>query len=48
MKNETKAMKILAAINRNLPAQFYNRNVSDKDVSMSIPKEAVLSENLIN
>lgn len=48
MKNETNPMKTLAAINRNLPAQFFNRNVSAKDVSMSIPKEAVLSENLIN
>jgi hypothetical protein len=48
MKNETNPMKTLAAINRNLSAQFFNRNVSAKDVSMSIPKEVVLSEYLIN
>jgi hypothetical protein len=40
-------MKILAAIKRNLPEQFFNHTASAKDVSMSIPKEVILSEYLI-
>ena len=45
--DETNPMKILAAIKRNLPEQFFNHTASAKDVSMSIPKEVILSEYLI-
>jgi superfamily II DNA/RNA helicase len=48
IKDETNPMKILAAIKRNLPEQFFNHTASAKDVSMSIPKEVILSEYLIN
>jgi hypothetical protein len=47
IKDETNPMKILAAIKRNLPEQFFNHTASAKDVSMSIPKEVILSEYLI-
>jgi superfamily II DNA/RNA helicase len=47
IKDETNPMKILAAIKRNLPEQFFNQTASAKDVSMSIPKEVILSEYLI-
>lgn len=47
IENETNPMKILAAIKRNLPEQFFNNTASAKDVSMSIPKEVILSEYLI-
>lgn len=40
-------MKILASIKRNLPEQFFNRTASAKDMSMSIPKDVILSEYLI-
>jgi superfamily II DNA/RNA helicase len=47
IENETNPMKILAAIKRNLPEQFFNNTASAKDVSMSNPKEVILSEYLI-
>lgn len=47
IRNETNPMKILAAIKRNLPEQFFNPTASAKDVFMSIPKEVILSEYLI-
>ncbi|MDD3940372.1 MAG: helicase-related protein, partial [Candidatus Pacebacteria bacterium] len=47
IKDEINPMKILAAIKRNLPEQFFNHTASAKDVSMSIPKEVILSEYLI-
>jgi superfamily II DNA/RNA helicase len=47
IKDETNPMKILAAIKRNLPEQFFNHTASAKDLSMSIPKEVILSEYLI-
>jgi superfamily II DNA/RNA helicase/HKD family nuclease len=47
VKDENNPMKILAAIKRNLPEQFFNHTASAKDVSMSIPKEVILSEYLI-
>jgi hypothetical protein len=47
IRDETNPMKILAAIKRNLPDQFFNHTASAKDVSMSIPKEVILSEYLI-
>jgi hypothetical protein len=47
IKDETNPMKILAAIKRNLPEQFFNQTASAKDISMKIPKEVILSEYLI-
>ena len=47
IKDETNPMKILAAIKRNLPEQFFNHAASAKDISLSIPKEVILSEYLI-
>ena len=47
IKDEKNPMKILAAIKRNLPEQFFNHTASAKDMSMSMPKEVILSEYLI-
>ena len=47
IKDASNPMKILASIKRNLPEQFFNQTASAKDVSMSIPKEVILSEYLI-
>jgi len=47
IKDEDNPMKILAAIKRNLPEQFFNPTASAKDVSMNIPKEVILSEYLL-
>ncbi len=44
---ETNPMKILAGIKRNLPEQFFNSTATAKDISMSSPKEVILSEYLI-
>jgi superfamily II DNA/RNA helicase len=44
IKEEANPMKILAAIKRNLPEQFFNHTASAKDVSQSLPEEVILSE----
>ncbi|MFW6275395.1 MAG: hypothetical protein ACOC2M_02035 [bacterium] len=44
IKDETNSMKILAAIKRNLPGQFFNHTAPAKDVSVSIPKEVISSQ----
>ncbi len=47
LKGETNPMKILAIIKRNLPNQLFNATQTAKDISMSSPKEVILSEYLI-
>jgi len=47
IKGETNPMKILAGIKRNLPEQFFNSTATAKDISMSSPKEVILSEYLV-
>jgi len=47
IKDVSNPIKILAAIKRNLPNQFFNSTASAKDASMSSLKEVILSEYLI-
>ena len=47
LKEETNPMKILAIIKRNLPNQLFNATQTAKDISMSSPKEVILSEYLL-
>ena len=47
LKGETNPMKILAIIKRNLPIQLFNATQTTKDISMSTPKEVILSEYLV-
>ena len=47
LKGETNPMKILAIIKRNLPNQLFNATQTTKDISMSSPKEVILSEYLV-
>ena len=47
LNGETNPMKILAIIKRNLPNQLFNATQTAKDISMSSPKEVILSEYLI-
>ena len=47
LKGETNPMKILAIIKRNLPNQLFNATQTAKDISMSSPKEVILSEYLL-
>jgi len=46
-KNMGGFMKILAIIKRNLPNQLFNATQTAKDISMSSPKEVILSEYLL-
>ncbi len=47
LKGEVNPMKILAIIKRNLPNQLFNSTQTAKDISMSSPKEVILSEYLL-
>jgi len=47
LRGETNPMKILAIIKRNLPNQLFNATQTAKDISMSSPKEIILSEYLL-
>lgn len=47
LKGVTNPMKILAIIKRNLPNQLLNATQTAKDISMSSPKEVILSEYLV-
>jgi len=47
LKDEKNPMKILAIIKRNLPIQLLNPSITAKDISMSSPKEVILSEYLL-